>query len=55
MWPSWPAWGHDGVARLRTPELVSDKMRERIEAAVDELGYIPNRAAGRWRPPPPRP
>lgn len=31
---------------LRTPELVSDKMRERIEAAVDELGYIPNRAAG---------
>ena len=21
-------------------------MRERIEAAVDELGYIPNRAAG---------
>ena len=23
---------------LRTPELVSDKMRERIEAAVDELG-----------------
>ena len=31
---------------LRTPELVSDKMRERIEAAVEELGYIPNRAAG---------
>ncbi|MCX7134522.1 LacI family DNA-binding transcriptional regulator [Aeromonas piscicola] len=31
---------------LRTPELVSDKMRERIDAAVDELGYIPNRAAG---------
>ncbi|WP_033136382.1 LacI family DNA-binding transcriptional regulator [Aeromonas finlandensis] len=31
---------------LRTPEMVSDKMRERIEAAVEELGYIPNRAAG---------
>ncbi|QCG49901.1 LacI family DNA-binding transcriptional regulator [Aeromonas schubertii] len=31
---------------LRTPELVSDKMRERIDAAVVELGYIPNRAAG---------
>lgn len=31
---------------LRTPELVSDKMRERIDAAVEELGYIPNRAAG---------
>jgi DNA-binding LacI/PurR family transcriptional regulator len=31
---------------LRTPEMVSDRMRERIEAAVEELGYIPNRAAG---------
>ncbi|MEX6213578.1 LacI family DNA-binding transcriptional regulator [Providencia hangzhouensis] len=31
---------------LRTPELVSDKLREKINAAVEELGYIPNSAAG---------
>ncbi|EKN3362141.1 LacI family DNA-binding transcriptional regulator [Yersinia ruckeri] len=31
---------------LRTPEQVSDKLREKIEQAVEELGYIPNRAAG---------
>ena len=28
---------------LRTPEQVSDKLREKIEQAVEELGYIPNR------------
>ncbi|MFK3660310.1 LacI family DNA-binding transcriptional regulator [Scandinavium sp. NPDC088450] len=27
---------------LRTPEAVSDKLREKIEAAVQELGYMPN-------------
>lgn len=26
---------------LRTPEQVSDKLREKIEAAVHELGYMP--------------
>lgn len=31
---------------LRTPELVSDNLREKINAAVEELGYIPNSAAG---------
>lgn len=31
---------------LRTPEQVSDKLREKIEQAVAELGYIPNGAAG---------
>lgn len=31
---------------LRTPELVSDKLREKINEAVEELGYIPNLAAG---------
>lgn len=31
---------------LRTPELVSDKLREKIQLVVDELGYIPNKAAG---------
>lgn len=31
---------------LRTPELVSDKLREKIQKAVEELGYIPNRTAG---------
>ncbi|MFE8147411.1 LacI family DNA-binding transcriptional regulator [Brenneria goodwinii] len=31
---------------LRTPEQVSDKLREKIEQAVESLGYIPNRAAG---------
>lgn len=31
---------------LRMPEQVSDKLREKIENAVDVLGYIPNRAAG---------
>lgn len=31
---------------LRTPEQVSDKLREKIEQAVEKLGYIPNRAAG---------
>ncbi|QKJ87947.1 LacI family transcriptional regulator [Paramixta manurensis] len=30
---------------LRTPEQVSDKLREKIEAAVSELGYMPNLAA----------
>ncbi len=30
---------------LRTPEQVSDKLREKIEAAVQELGYMPNLAA----------
>jgi len=30
---------------LRTPEQVSDKLREKIEAAVSELGYVPNLAA----------
>ena len=31
---------------LRTPELVSDRLREKIEQAVEELGYVPNLAAG---------
>ncbi|KAA1181304.1 LacI family DNA-binding transcriptional regulator [Photorhabdus heterorhabditis] len=31
---------------LRTPEMVSDKLREKIEQAIQELGYIPNGAAG---------
>ncbi|MCJ0813679.1 LacI family DNA-binding transcriptional regulator [Vibrio vulnificus] len=31
---------------LRTPELVSDKLRDKIQQVVDELGYIPNKAAG---------
>ncbi|MDC0609620.1 LacI family transcriptional regulator [Vibrio sp.] len=31
---------------LRTPELVSDKLRDKIQNVVDELGYIPNKAAG---------
>ncbi|MEZ8099330.1 LacI family DNA-binding transcriptional regulator [Vibrio bivalvicida] len=31
---------------LRTPDLVSDKLREKIQQVVDELGYIPNKAAG---------
>ncbi|KLN96977.1 LacI family DNA-binding transcriptional regulator [Moellerella wisconsensis] len=31
---------------LRTPELVSDKLRQKIEQAVEELGYVPNLAAG---------
>ncbi|KAA8996995.1 LacI family DNA-binding transcriptional regulator [Affinibrenneria salicis] len=30
---------------LRTPEQVSEKLREKIEAAVAELGYLPNLAA----------
>ncbi len=30
---------------LRTPDQVSDKLREKIEAAVTELGYMPNLAA----------
>ncbi|EPE1887553.1 LacI family DNA-binding transcriptional regulator [Escherichia coli] len=30
---------------LRTPEQVSDKLREKIEAAVYELGYMPNLTA----------
>ncbi|HBE9179907.1 TPA: LacI family DNA-binding transcriptional regulator [Serratia fonticola] len=30
---------------LRTPEQVSDKLREKIESAVSELGYLPNLAA----------
>ncbi len=31
---------------LRTPEAVSETLRARIDAAVDELGYVPNRLAG---------
>ncbi|NHB96556.1 LacI family DNA-binding transcriptional regulator [Photorhabdus stackebrandtii] len=31
---------------LRTPDMVSDKLREKIERAIQELGYIPNGAAG---------
>lgn len=31
---------------LRTPDLVSDKLREKINEAITELGYIPNSAAG---------
>ncbi|KAB8311113.1 MULTISPECIES: LacI family DNA-binding transcriptional regulator [Rahnella] len=30
---------------LRTPEQVSDKLREKIEEAVSQLGYLPNQAA----------
>ncbi|CAH0535743.1 HTH-type transcriptional regulator GntR [Vibrio stylophorae] len=31
---------------LRTPDAVSEKLREKIEEAVRTLGYIPNKAAG---------
>ncbi|CAH0537229.1 HTH-type transcriptional regulator GntR [Vibrio marisflavi CECT 7928] len=31
---------------LRTPELVSEKLREKIQQVVEDLGYIPNKAAG---------
>ncbi|MFO6425129.1 LacI family DNA-binding transcriptional regulator [Motilimonas sp. KMU-193] len=31
---------------LRTPELVSEGLRSRIDAAVAQLGYLPNKAAG---------
>lgn len=31
---------------LRTPDQVSDRLREKIEEAVESLGYIPNGAAG---------
>ncbi|WP_368876559.1 LacI family DNA-binding transcriptional regulator [Proteus vulgaris] len=31
---------------LRTPELVSDKLREKVNQAIEELGYIPNASAG---------
>lgn len=30
---------------LRTPEQVSDKLREKIEEAVSQMGYLPNQAA----------
>lgn len=30
---------------LRTPEMVSPSLREKIESAVKQLGYIPNTAA----------
>ncbi|MBI1621343.1 HTH-type transcriptional regulator GntR [Aquamicrobium zhengzhouense] len=30
---------------LRTPDIVSDKMRARVTQAVDQLGYAPNQAA----------
>ena len=29
---------------IRNPDQVSDTLRDRIQAALDELGYIPNRA-----------
>lgn len=31
---------------LRTPDLVSDKLRAKINQSIDALGYIPNSAAG---------
>lgn len=31
---------------IRTPEAVSEKLRIKIQKAVDELGYIPNKTAG---------
>ncbi|VFS80091.1 Gluconate utilization system GNT-I transcriptional repressor [Raoultella planticola] len=34
---------------LRTPEQVSDKLREKIEAAVQELGYMPQSCRQRTR------
>lgn len=31
---------------IRTPDLVSEKLRDKIQQVVDEMGYIPNKAAG---------
>ena len=31
---------------LRDPQLVSAETRKRIQAAIDEVGYVPNRLAG---------
>lgn len=31
---------------LRMPDQVSDKLRDKIQQVIDELGYIPNQAAG---------
>lgn len=31
---------------LRTPDAVSDKLRDKVQRAVEQLGYIPNKAAG---------
>lgn len=33
---------------LRTPEQVSDKLREKIEAAVNELGICPTSLQAHW-------
>jgi hypothetical protein len=35
---------NDGQSLLRNPEQVSEALRGKIAVALDELGYIPNRA-----------
>ncbi len=34
---------------INRPDMVSERMRERVQAAIDELGYVPNRSAATLR------
>ncbi|QNA93555.1 LacI family DNA-binding transcriptional regulator [Microbacterium sp. Se63.02b] len=34
---------------INRPDLVSEAMRRRVQAAIDELGYVPNRSAATLR------